>query len=81
MSSESRKAKRAPEWEIAVPLAEGSRRYYCLEGDIQGQWGVHESQALRFDSAADAEQAHAFQTNDAAQQYLVVHSPQPRRRK
>ena len=46
MSAESRKAKRAPEWGIAVRLADGSLRYYCLEGGIQGQWGVHESQAL-----------------------------------
>jgi hypothetical protein len=81
MSTESRKARRAPEWGIAVRLADGSRRYYCLEGGVQGQWGVHESQALRFDSAADAErQAHSFQTNDAAKEYLVVHLPQPKRR-
>jgi hypothetical protein len=81
LSTESRKAARAPEWGIAVRLADGSRRYYCLEGGIQGQWGVHESQACRFGNADDAErQANAFQTNDAAKEHLVVRLPQPKRR-
>jgi hypothetical protein len=81
LSRESRRAERAPEWGIAVRLADGSHRYYCLEGGIQGQWGVHESQACRFGTADDAErQANAFQTNDAAKEYLVVRLPQPKRR-
>jgi hypothetical protein len=82
VSRESRKAQRAPEWGIAVRLADGSHRYYCLEGAIQGQWGPRESQARRFASADDAQrQASAFQTNDAAKEYLVVHLRQPNRGK
>jgi hypothetical protein len=81
MSTQSRKAERAQEWGIAVRLADGSRRYYCLEGGIQGQWGAHESQAYRFGSADDAElQASDFQANDAAKEYLVLRLPQPKRR-
>ena len=80
LSRESRKAQRAPEWGIAVRLADGSLRYYCLGGGVQGQWGAHESQACRFDSEdAARRRASAFQTNDAAKEYLVVHLPQPKR--
>jgi hypothetical protein len=77
----SRQAPRAPEWAIAVRLADGSRLFYCICGGRHGQaeWG-REAQAHRFATEAEATRvANSFDTNTVAKEYLVIRLRQPLR--
>lgn len=81
MNRTSRKAERGPEWAIAVRLANGDHLYYLRGSDGLERWSLRGSEAFRFATEEEAERlVSTFETNGAAQEYVVVRVGRARRR-